>query len=889
MRLRKGSGSRIARLLVGLSVLSLSGGVLAAPAPTVTISASPDTIMVGSSSTLTWSSTDATSCTASGSWGGSRATSGSLVVTPSPAGTKTYTLTCSGPGGSAASSATLTVNQPPPNIISFTTDKTEVGVGEQVTLSWTTEWANTCQADGSWKGDDEKDHVPVNGSRVLTLTEVQTYSFGLKCFGTSRRNTQRNVSVVVTSTPFGLTSRPVRDPLGFPSNTPQTGDVAVVKAFPNLTFSNPLIVTTAPNDNSKMYVGTQEGAVYVFANDPNTTFTNVFLDLRGKVNRSGGEVGLLGMAFDPNYASTGWIFVNYNPAGVNWRTRIARFTANADRTAIDLSTEKVLVDIDSVNDSHKAGWIGVGADGKVYTTVGDGRIDANAQDRSTLLGKVVRLNKDGSVPSDNPFVGVPGVRPEIWAYGFRNPFRASIDRGTGNLWVGDVGAHTFEEVDLVTKGGNYGWATREGTQGYPNASTPKPDGNNFIDPVAEYDHSRGCAVTGGNVYRGSAIGSLAGQYVFADYCGGTLLAFPATGQVSSPAPLGAIPSNPTSFGEDVNGELYVTAFDGNIYKLVPGSSSGTSKPFPTKLSQTGLFSDLVNLVPNPGLIEYKVRSPLWSDGAKKRRWIGLPNSGLIGFTPSGAWDFPVDTVSVKHFEMKLANGKTRRMETRVFINFPDGWQGYTYKWNSKKTDADLVGPDGDSEMITTPSGTQLYEWPSRTNCVTCHNAVAGRVLGLRTNQANTKNTFPNGVTDNQLRAYNHVHLFSTDIGDPAQYTNKLTDPSDTTATLTRRARSYLDVNCAICHQPGGITEVDMDLRVTTPRYQTNTLNVPPTQGDLGITGANRITPGNKEMSILWQRMNRLDSNRMPEIASHAIDPLGVDLIGQWIDAGAPAK
>lgn len=393
-------------------------------------------------------------------------------------------------------------------------------------------------------------------------------------------------------------------------------------------------------------------------------------------------------------------------------------------------------------------------------------------------------------------------------------------------------------------------------------------------------------MTGGYVYRGGTIPALSGNYVFTDYCSGTL--WSATPNGTAPATvarIGQISSSPSSFGEDSAGELYVTSlFEGKVYKLMPGTGSGGGT-FPQRLSQTGLFTDTANLTPNAGLIEYNINAEFWSDGARKRRWIGIPNNTRIVFSALGNWAFPPGSVTVKHFEITLADGSTRRLETRVFVNQASGWQGYTYKWNSAGTDADLL-TTAQTEVLTVAGGaTQTYEWPSRAACATCHSAPAGNVLGLRTAEMNRVFAYP-AASDNELRTLNHIGLFNIDIGSATQYA-VLANPLDTSASLSGRARAYLESNCSQCHRPGGPTPVNMDLRAATAIDSTNTVNVAPTDGDLGLANARRIAPGSKESSVLWERMLRLDPFRMPNIASHVVDQNGVTLIGQWIDAGAP--
>jgi glucose/arabinose dehydrogenase len=250
---------------------------------------------------------------------------------------------------------------------------------------------------------------------------------------------------------------------------------------------------------------------------------------------------------------------------------VARYqAASAAATRVDAATEDPLLEFGQPFDNHNGGWIGFGPDGKLYVASGDGGSggdpQGNAQDLDTLLGKFLRINADGSVPADNPFVGVAG-RDEIWAYGLRNPYRAGFDRDTGELYAGDVGQGQREEIDLIERGGNYGWRKFEGTLVH-NGTDPDP--GNALAPLFEYAHAGGrCSVIGGYAYRGAALSGFEGAYFYADFCTGELWALRRDGASVSSELLGVVPGNPSSFGEDLAGELYVTSFDGNVYKLVP--------------------------------------------------------------------------------------------------------------------------------------------------------------------------------------------------------------------------------------------------------------------------------------------------------------------------------
>jgi len=353
-------------------------------------------------------------------------------------------------------------------------------------------------------------------------------------------------------------------------------EIAIVNAFPLLSFSAPLYFAQAPGDNQRAFVVTQEGVIFVFQHDSAAAASDMFLDIRGLVTDDGGEQGLLGLVFDPAFASNGFLYVNYNPnfdaSGTNpRRTQISRFQVTTNPDAVDPATETPLLDFEQPFANHKGGWLGFGPDAKLYIASGDGGSggDPNnhAQDLDSVLGKILRTNSDGSVPADNPFVGAG--RSEIWAYGLRNPFRASFDRATGELIAGDVGQGEREEIDLVARGGNYGWRKFEGTLVF-NASDPDP--GNAIAPLFEYDHGNNrCSIIGGYAYRGSALAGHAGAYFYADFCTGELWELRRDGSRVTNTLVGTVPGNPSSFGEDLAGELYVTSFDGKIYKLVPAS------------------------------------------------------------------------------------------------------------------------------------------------------------------------------------------------------------------------------------------------------------------------------------------------------------------------------
>ncbi len=685
--------------------------------------------------------------------------------------------------------------------------------------------------------------------------------------------------------PFGLLQRVLLRNVNIPTGLASPSQLQAVVAFPNLLFSRPLFLTHAGDGTNRLFVVEQDGRIRVFANDANAGAAAVFLDIVGRVSRAGNEEGLLGLAFHPDYENNGFFYVYYSLANPR-RSRLSRFTVTANPSVADPNSEMILLEFSEPFSNHNGGCLAFGPDGKLYVASGDGGSGGdpqnNGQNLGTLLGKILRLNDDGTIPADNPFVGQAGARGEIWAFGLRNPWRFSFDRNNGNLWCADVGQGAIEEVDLITRGGNYGWRVFEGNNSFNN-----PQGlpaANFIGPVVTYTHALGQSITGGYVYRGARLTTLIGAYLYADFVTGRVFATVHDGnQVISNEEVGNVP-NPASFGEDQAGEVYVCSFDGRIYRFDETTPGGGD--FPQTLSATGLFTNLANLTPTAGLQEYDVNAPLWSDGAQKRRWIGVPGQARITFTPTGAWVFPLGTVLVKHFEIALAAGGVRRLETRVLINTDTGWQGYTYKWNGAQSDADLLA-DSETETITIAGaqGPEQLDWffPSRVDCMTCHTAAAGRILGTRTRQLNRDFDYPN-ATDNQLRSLNNIGLFATDIGDHTQY-EAMPNPLDQGAPIAQRARAYLHANCALCHLPAGPTSVNIDFRFGIPIAQTNLVGVAPTTG-LGVPNTFRITALDRTTSQVFDLIGALDNRRMPPLASHRIDAEGREVIGTWIDAGA---
>lgn len=363
-------------------------------------------------------------------------------------------------------------------------------------------------------------------------------------------------------------------------------------AFPNLpAFSSPIELVHAGDGTNRIFVAQQRGLIYVFNNNPLVSTRKTFLNISSKVSSSGSETGLLGLAFHPDYKNNRYFYVNFtfDSASALW-SRISRFTASGSNPDTTLpSTELILLTLSQPYSNHNGGKVAFGPDGYLYTSFGDGGSGGdplgNGQNKSTLLGKILRINVDSSsggknysIPVTNPFYGnSSGYKEEIYAYGLRNTWRFSFDRQTNRLWAGDVGQNAYEEIDIIENGKNYGWNKMEGFYCYGTCDTT---GKGFTRPIFNYTHSTGLSITGGYVYRGSLLPGLYGKYIYGDYQYCSVWALDYDG-VNPPVNtlLHDTTNNAffiSSFGVDQNNEIYVCRYSssiGGIFKIVNTSVS----------------------------------------------------------------------------------------------------------------------------------------------------------------------------------------------------------------------------------------------------------------------------------------------------------------------------
>lgn len=725
--------------------------------------------------------------------------------------------------------------------------------------------------------------------------------------------------------------------LAMPVRAPLPTRWTTEEAFPELTFDGPTSLHEAPG-TGYLFVTLREGTVYAFENDARASQKRLVLDLRA-VTQGNGDSGLLDLAFHPEFGQQGsanadYVYLHYayratplanprpNTAVVS---RLSRFTVDRDTLVIDPGSELILIDQRDPSPWHQGGAMFFGAeDGFLYLTVGDGGGSqcryANCQriDKSLFSG-VLRIDVDQRgggvshpirrqpsngvtqgyyIPSDNPFVD-SGQLEEFYAIGLRSPHRMSEDPESGSVWIADVGQESREELDVLAPGANYQWPVYEGSERNRGA-IPEPPLGTWTAPLLDVPRSEARTVIGGYVYRGVGTPELWGKYVFGDYATGRVWALSFSGSGSA-IELGEREllvrtgfqqaDGITSFGVDAAGELYLLTLgeEGKIHRLILDE---TRVELPPLLSQTGAFSDVASLEPSPELMPYGVQSPLYSDGAYKRRWLALPSDANAHFEPEGAWGFPDGTVFVKHFELALDEREPERrtrLETRLLVAGEAGaYYGVTYKWNAEQDDAVLLEESEVEQLeIVQRDGSlrqQSYFYPGPSDCDVCHNAEAGHVLGVRTAQLNGAFVYEHtGRRSNQLVTWSALGLLDVELEPSAigEYTS-LANLHDVLRPREQRVRSYWDSNCSMCH---GVQELRArwDARYTTPLAEQGLIDELPSAED--SDEAWLIAPGDPLLSILYQRSASVDpERRMPPLGRTTADAEYVELLREWIEA-----
>ena len=731
--------------------------------------------------------------------------------------------------------------------------------------------------------------------------------------------------------PYGLNQRVPNSTLQLPQD-PAIYGYRLTNVYSGATFSAPIAIAAPPGETNRIFVLERFARVSVITNlaAPNRT---TFLDITSRV-LTGCEEGLLGIAFHPGYSTNGYFYLFYTlstntTAGTGRHQRVARFQVSSTNANVaNINSELPLITQFDEACNHNGGCLQFGPDGYLYVSVGDEgdqndtHLNSQRIDKDFFSGLLrIDVDKRGTnlpptahpslmnatnylIPADNPFVGATqlngtnintaALRAEFWAIGLRNPWRFSFDTN-GVLYCGDVGGSAREEIDVIIKGGNYGWVWREGTIAGPDGSRQGPAGFSYIAPIANYAHgsatNQGNSVSGGVVYRGNRVSQLTGKYIFADYVSTNVWWLSPNG--TNAVPFTRMFGQPgiVAFGTDPsNSDLLVANINSNVLQRLTYSTNITSgTALPATLFDAGVFSNLTTLAPNPGVVPYDVNVPYWSDNAKKTRWFSVPNTNLaITFSSNGNWTYPTGTVWAQHFDLEMTNGvpaSAKRIETRMLVRASNTVYGVTYRWGTSTTNATLVPEEGINEQFSINDGgimrTQIWRYPSRSECLECHTPAGGFALGFNTAQLNRDFDYA-GTTDNQLRALNHAGYFSNAITN-LNTLRALANPTNTAWSLEYRVRSYLAANCQQCHQATGSTGF-WDARIFNPLSASGIINGALTN-NLNDAANRVVVPNDLAHSVLLTRISQTGALRMPPLGPNLLDTNSINLVAAWITNG----
>lgn len=727
----------------------------------------------------------------------------------------------------------------------------------------------------------------------------------------------------------------------------------VVEAiYPKLTLDNPMFVMLQPGSTRLLFIDQGGKRLCRTGDDPGTGKYEVLFTTEG-INYS--------LCTHPDFLKNGRIYLGGD--------RKSKTPSGKECTVLELTldpkkgfslvkdSQRLILSWDS--NGHNGAAIGFGHDRMLYITSGDGTSDSDTnvtgQKMDLLLAKVLRIDIDHpdegktySVPADNPFVGQKGIRPETWAFGLRNPWRLSVDPLTGDIWVGNNGQDLWEQIYRVRKGDNYGWSVYEGS--HPFYLQRKLGPASHVKPTFEHSHAEARSMTGGVVYTAKGFADLHGAYIYGDHSTGKIWAGKMKGDtVAWHKEIADTTLQIVGFGHDAAGNMLVIDYrpKATFYALRRSPPVPASQPkFPRTLSQTGLFTSVRGHQTHPALVPYSVNSPLWSDGARKQRFMAVAvttdakSKATVGTINTAnatrGWAFPDGTVLVKSFGLKLATaaaktrsgtkaGVDRWVETRLLYREQGEWVGYSYRWNDEQTEADLVEGTGQDRVYSVVGSggairKQTWHYPSRAECMVCHSRAAEYVLGLTTVQIN-RDHLHGGVAVNQLSLLSELGLASIKPLDElrarrkqqleqdgadaaavkqalAKYTPKvpaghmlagtllskpsLVDPYTVGPSLELRVRSYLHANCAQCHVAAGGGNAQIELNFSTPIAKSKLLGVAPVHDTFKLPQAQLVVPGRPERSVLLKRLQMRGRGQMPQLATSLADARAVALVREWI-------
>jgi len=651
--------------------------------------------------------------------------------------------------------------------------------------------------------------------------------------------------------------------------------------WPHISFTNALAITVLES-RDRMFIAEQGGKIWILPSDLNAKPKSPELsaDLSKFIQ---GFRNTYGLAFHPKFEDNQLCYIFHTaiqPTGTH-RSTVSSFRLDDSLRIVPESREDI---ISCGAGGHNGGDIQFGPDGLLYIPVGDlappDPPDPNndGQNLATLAGAISRIDVDRrdpglpyGIPKDNPFVDMEGARPEIWAFGFRNPWKMDFHPETSNVWLGDVGWELYEMVHRVEKGGNHGWSVVEGP--IPAKPDQKRGPGPIVAPIVSYSHhTDGASVTGGYFNSGARFPELKGAYIYGDWATGKIWALKLNGEkMTSNDLIAETRKQVVAFGRAAGGDILFIDWptDQRLHRLVPNPRAGEVSEFPSKLSLTGLFEDTEKATPSAGVYGFSINSPMWQDGAESDYWVAIPGDDGFETDIASAGPFkltrhsPVkDSVLAKTIRL---NGK--RVETQI-LHWDGYWNGYTYRWNDEQTDASLVGREGETATVDG----KPWRFYARGECLRCHGSNFYKPLAFFPGQMNR---------DGQLERFFNLGLIDQTFKEAADI-QPLGNPYDESLALETRARSWIHSNCAGCHRRSGGAGIVSMMNITTSNEDMRMLGHEHSRGDFGLKGAPLIEPGNPYRSILYYRIATKGAGHMPMIGLPTIDKEGVRVVHEWI-------
>ena len=724
--------------------------------------------------------------------------------------------------------------------------------------------------------------------KLLTACVAMAVTIGMQPFSCAQESKRKRTTPWTTSRVKGSPDPPL--------------PFRAVPIFKNVALDRPTDITWLPD--AQRWVANHAGSqIVTFANDPENAVAKPLLNL-SDVYGSKVDVGYA-TKFHHDLKNQPWCFVTFtSKRKLDDGHHLARLKVT-DPTVPSFDLKSLMIMKRWKSHGHVGSSMQFGPDGMLYVSVGDGQPpyppdgDNVGQDLGSIRATIMRIDVDNPskgqpyrTPSDNPFVDDPNALNEIWAYGFRNPWKIAFDPASGDLVAADVGWEMREIIHRVKRGRNHGWSIMEGTQQVKPDQQPKIP---ITPPLFEHTHLDSRSISGGYFWQSDRIAELRGAYLYGDWMTGKVWALKFEGdEVLWQKELVDTPHRVICFMLDPTGEVYIVAYDGTILKLEPNPQADAAPSFPERLSETGVFADVRSQTPVDGVEEYEVSAHHWADGTYSKQWIGLPGTEQISIykrddwktgTTVGRFDFPVNTVAVKTVSY-LTNvddpTSERRLETQLLHKYDDEWRAYNYIWNEEQTDAILQEDKAierklqirDSNAI---GGVRSQTWrhSSRSECLLCHVWSAGTVQGFWPPQLNI-----DYHGKNQLDKFEELGFFAEEI----PRVDPIASPDDEKRSLESRARSYLSVNCSTCHRRLGGGTADFSFDITQSLKDSRYLDAVPSQGTFGIQDAKVVATGAPQRSVLLYRALKSGRGHMPQFGSNVLDKKGIRLLSDWIES-----